>query len=81
MAKKIARDIVIGVWKMKQVTKFLPIIFYRNKGAIYQDPTLTPGGRQSSSTWTDKDGNMWLFGGILYELSTPSKNITINCYQ
>jgi hypothetical protein len=22
-----------------------------------------PGGRGGSSTWTDKDGNLWLFGG------------------
>ena len=23
----------------------------------------TPGGRQSAATWTDKQGNLWLFGG------------------
>ena len=23
-----------------------------------------PGSRQSSSTWVDKNGNLWLFGGL-----------------
>ena len=28
-----------------------------------------PGGRQSGATWTDKDGNLWLFGGYGYDSS------------
>src|SRR5579863_4985587 len=27
-------------------------------------PTNNPGARQSSATWTDKNGNLWLFGGF-----------------
>jgi N-acetylneuraminic acid mutarotase len=29
----------------------------------------TPGGRSSSSTWTDKSGHLWLFGGGGYDAS------------
>jgi N-acetylneuraminic acid mutarotase len=28
---------------------------------------LTPGGREASASWTDKSGNLWLFGGIGYD--------------
>jgi N-acetylneuraminic acid mutarotase len=24
----------------------------------------TPGGRRAATTWTDKQGNLWLFGGL-----------------
>jgi hypothetical protein len=27
------------------------------------DPSNVPGGRASAATWTDKQGNFWLFGG------------------
>ncbi|HMG84947.1 MAG TPA: kelch repeat-containing protein [Terracidiphilus sp.] len=27
-------------------------------------PTNLPGGRGTANNWTDKDGNLWLFGGI-----------------
>jgi len=27
----------------------------------------TPGGRENSSSWTDKSGNLWLFGGLGYD--------------
>jgi N-acetylneuraminic acid mutarotase len=27
------------------------------------DPSNTPGARQGSATWTDPEGNLWLFGG------------------
>jgi N-acetylneuraminic acid mutarotase len=28
------------------------------------DPGNTPGGRYSATTWTDAQGNLWLFGGV-----------------
>jgi hypothetical protein len=31
--------------------------------------TNTPGGRDSGAAWTDAAGNLWLFGGLGYELS------------
>jgi len=27
----------------------------------------TPGGREQATSWTDKSGNLWLFGGIGYD--------------
>jgi hypothetical protein len=30
-------------------------------------PGNTPGGRQYAATWTDKSGNLWLFGGYGYD--------------
>jgi len=27
------------------------------------DPSNVPGGRQFAVSWTDKSGNLWLFGG------------------
>ena len=27
------------------------------------DSATVPGGRQSAATWTDLNGNLWLFGG------------------
>jgi len=36
-------------------------------GTIYTPATgNTPGGRNSSSTWVDSSGNLWLFGGFGY---------------
>jgi len=31
--------------------------------------TNTPGARDSGATWTDSSGNLWLFGGLGFELS------------
>ena len=36
--------------------------YYGTKGV--PDPLNTPGGRHGSSSWTDLQGNLWLFGGI-----------------
>jgi N-acetylneuraminic acid mutarotase len=30
----------------------------------------TPGSRNSAATWTDKDGNLWLFGGWAYDFES-----------
>jgi len=30
-------------------------------------PTNAPGGRDGASSWTDRDGNLWLFGGQGYD--------------
>src|SRR5262249_32896122 len=30
------------------------------------DPANVPGGRQYGMSWTDRDGNLWLFGGNGY---------------
>ncbi len=30
------------------------------------DPANTPGARNSYSRWADKNGNLWLFGGVFY---------------
>lgn len=32
-------------------------------------PGNLPGGRSSSATWTDRDGNVWLFGGFGFDSS------------
>ncbi len=29
--------------------------------------TNIPGGREGAATWTDKNGNLWLFGGLGYD--------------
>jgi N-acetylneuraminic acid mutarotase len=31
------------------------------------DPGNSPGGRGNGSTWTDRDGNLWLYGGEGYD--------------
>ena len=38
----------------------------------YQQPSIStkPGSRQSSLTWTDKNGNFWQYGGASYVSST-----------
>jgi N-acetylneuraminic acid mutarotase len=33
-----------------------------------------PGGRFSSSSWTDRSGNLWIFGGFGYGVSTNSNS-------
>jgi N-acetylneuraminic acid mutarotase len=30
-------------------------------------PASVPGGRNSSSSWIDTSGNLWLFGGVGYD--------------
>ncbi|TFG11024.1 MAG: hypothetical protein EU535_07865, partial [Promethearchaeota archaeon] len=40
---------------------------YGMKGA--SDKVNYPGGRYGSASWTDKDGNLWLFGGYGYNES------------
>ncbi len=30
----------------------------------YWSPTNIPGGRAASASWTDRDGNFWLLGGV-----------------
>jgi len=40
------------------------------KPSTIPDPfTNTPGHRQGGAGWTDKNGNLWLFGGLGFELS------------
>jgi len=38
---------------------------YGNQGVAA--PTNTPGARWGAATWTDKSGNLWLFGGEGYD--------------
>jgi hypothetical protein len=40
--------------------------------------TNTPGGRDSGATWTDSSGNLWLFGGLGFELAggTPPDTLS-----
>lgn len=35
-------------------------------------PGNVPGGRYSGSSWTDTNGNYWLFGGFGYDSGSPS---------
>jgi hypothetical protein len=37
--------------------------------------TFTPGGTKGSSTWTDKNGNLWLLTGIGLTSTTPPLNV------
>jgi hypothetical protein len=39
--------------------------------------TNTPGARDSGAAWTDSSGNLWLFGGLGYELSGSATPDTI----
>jgi len=43
---------------------------YGTKGTA--DAANVPGARQSSITWTDSSGNLWLFGGYGYDSGTLS---------
>lgn len=33
----------------------------------------TPGGREAAITWTDKNGNLWLFGGWSYDVAEETQ--------
>lgn len=35
--------------------------------AGHPSPANVPGGRSGASSWTDRDGNLWLFGGLGYD--------------
>jgi N-acetylneuraminic acid mutarotase len=41
------------------------------------DPANIPGARQYATTWTDNNGNLWLFGGIGYD-STGAQTTILN---
>ena len=41
---------------------------YGTQGAIA--PGNMPGSRMGAATWTDKNGNLWLFGGWGYDDGT-----------
>lgn len=48
-----------------------------NQSGVYGTQTLygpksVPGGRYSSSSWTDSGGNFWLFGGLGWDSGSPS---------
>ena len=36
--------------------------------------TNLPGGREASVTWTDAEGNFWLYGGLGYDSTTATSN-------
>jgi Galactose oxidase, central domain len=40
--------------------------------------TNSPGGRYGAAGWTDKNGNMWLFGGNGWELAGSTSPDTLN---
>ena len=40
--------------------------------------TNTPGARDSGAAWTDASGNLWLFGGLGYELSGKTPPDTLS---
>jgi hypothetical protein len=42
--------------------------------------TNTPGVRDSGAAWTDSNGNLWLFGGLGFELSGGTTPDTISGY-
>jgi N-acetylneuraminic acid mutarotase len=41
-------------------------------------PNNTPGGREWSVSWTDKSGNLWLFGGIGLDANGESSSDDLN---
>jgi Galactose oxidase, central domain/Kelch motif len=43
--------------------------------------TNTPGGRDSGAAWADASGNLWLFGGLGYELSGKTPPDTLSGFQ
>ena len=40
--------------------------------------TSAPGGRKYPATWVDNAGNLWLFGGIGYDIPTTPQPIYLN---
>jgi hypothetical protein len=40
--------------------------------------TSTPGGRKYAATWVDNSGNLWLFGGLGWDIPTTSESIFLN---
>jgi hypothetical protein len=40
--------------------------------------TSAPGGRKYAATWVDNGGNLWLFGGIGYDIPTTTTPIFLN---
>ncbi|HEV2272071.1 MAG TPA: kelch repeat-containing protein [Steroidobacteraceae bacterium] len=48
---------------------------YGNEGV--PAPSNMPGARAGPATWTDANGNVWMFGGFTYDTST-SKNHHLN---
>ncbi len=50
----------------------------RNNNSIYgtkgiADPANTPGAREESISWTDSEGNLWLFGGHVHGSSSRDR--------
>jgi N-acetylneuraminic acid mutarotase len=43
--------------------------------------TNTPGGRDLGAAWTDASGNLWLFGGLGYELTGNPTPDTLDGFQ
>ena len=43
----------------------MPPVLYGTQGTA--SVGNVPGGRNSSSSWIDSSGNLWLFGGIGYD--------------
>ena len=39
-----------------------------------ETPSCIPGSRHSAATWTDSNGNLWLYGGIGYDAGTIPGN-------
>jgi N-acetylneuraminic acid mutarotase len=61
-------NIATNLWTwMKGDSVALQPGIYGTVGAA--DPLNSPGARQESLKWTDKQGNLWLFGGYGYEVS------------
>jgi N-acetylneuraminic acid mutarotase len=50
-----------------------PVAVYGTLGT--PAPGNFPGAHQFSSTWTDGQGNFWLFGGLAYNLSADKINV------
>jgi hypothetical protein len=48
---------------------------YGDKGVV--TPTNIPGARSGAIGWTDKDGNLWMFGGYGYDASSSGKQSTV----
>jgi hypothetical protein len=49
---------------------------YGEKGV--PNPNNIPGGREGAVSWMDNSGNMWLFGGYRYPISSDSSGNAIH---